>query len=108
MHRLSILLHKIISVRITKSLRVNTTSGQTLGYFHSLILRVIISHLPVVCHILQKLLSRGSINQYVLGVSGPLGPLTFLRVWHDNSGKGKHASWFLDKVVITDLQTNDM
>ena len=69
---------------------------------------MIISHLPVVCHILQKLLSRGSINQYVLGVSGPLGPLTFLRVWHDNSGKGKHASWFLDKVVITDLQTNDM
>ena len=69
---------------------------------------IIIGHLHVVCHILQKLLSRGSINQYVLGVSEPLGPLTFLRVWHDNSGKGKHASWFLDKVVITNLQTNDM
>ena len=56
----------------------------------------------------QKVLSRGSINQYVMGVSGPLGPLIFLRVWHDNTGKSKKASWFLDKVVITDVQTSDM
>ena len=44
----------------------------------------------------------------MMGVSAPLGPLTFLRVWHDNTGKSKKASWFLDKVVITDVQTSDM
>lgn len=36
-----------------------------------------------------------------------LGPLTYLRIWHDNSGKGKHKSWYLDQVQVTDLQTGD-
>eukprot|EP01121_Diplochlamys_sp_Union-15-3_P013545 TRINITY_DN4215_c0_g1_i1.p1 TRINITY_DN4215_c0_g1~~TRINITY_DN4215_c0_g1_i1.p1 ORF type:complete len:964 (-),score=265.67 TRINITY_DN4215_c0_g1_i1:44-2935(-) len=34
-----------------------------------------------------------------------LGPLTKIRIGHDNSGIG--ASWFLDKVVIRNVRTND-
>ena len=35
-----------------------------------------------------------------------LGPeLAYLRVWHDNSGEGSKGSWYLDRVVVKDLQT---
>ena len=30
-----------------------------------------------------------------------------IRVWHDNSGVGDSASWYLKHVVIRDLQTNE-
>ena len=35
----------------------------------------------------------------------PLGNLHYLRVWHDNSGKGHNASWYLKYIVIHDVQT---
>jgi hypothetical protein len=28
-----------------------------------------------------------------------------MRVWHDNSGLGNRASWFLKYIVVRDLQT---
>ena len=34
-----------------------------------------------------------------------LGPLNYMRVWHDNSGSGNTASWFLKYIVVRDLQT---
>lgn len=34
-----------------------------------------------------------------------LGRLNYLRIWHDNSGKGNSASWFLKYVIVRDLQT---
>lgn len=37
----------------------------------------------------------------------PLGPLHLIRVWHDNSGKGPNASWFLSFIVVRDVQTGD-
>ena len=49
--------------------------------------------------------STGSIRHLILATEQPLGDLVFLRIWHDNSGKGDDASWFLDKVVVEDLQT---
>ena len=36
-----------------------------------------------------------------------MGDLTYLRVWHDNSGKGSKASWFLKYVIVHDLQTRE-
>ena len=30
-----------------------------------------------------------------------------MRIWHDNSGKGDHASWFLKYIIIHDLQTRN-
>ncbi len=34
-----------------------------------------------------------------------LGRLNYMRVWHDNSGLGNKASWFLKYIVLRDLQT---
>ncbi|XP_041362676.1 uncharacterized protein LOC121378529 [Gigantopelta aegis] len=53
----------------------------------------------------KKVLSRGSVQQFVLSVHACLGPLIFLRIWHDNSGKGNHQGWYLSKVVVSDVQT---
>ena len=30
----------------------------------------------------------------------------YLRVWHDNSGQGKMKSWYLNHVIIRDVQTD--
>lgn len=30
-----------------------------------------------------------------------------MRIWHDNSGRGNRASWFLKHLIINDLQTNE-
>ncbi len=35
----------------------------------------------------------------------PLGDLRFLRLWHNNAGKGDDGSWFCDFVALIDLQT---
>ncbi len=34
-----------------------------------------------------------------------LGQLSYLRIWHDNSGLDSDASWFLKYVLVRDLQT---
>jgi hypothetical protein len=34
-----------------------------------------------------------------------LGPLNYLRLWHDNAGKGNQASWFVKYVIVRDLRT---
>ena len=38
-------------------------------------------------------------------LSRSLGLLNYIRVWHDNSGKGASASWFLKYIIVRDLQT---
>ncbi|XP_053393414.1 polycystin-1-like [Mercenaria mercenaria] len=51
-----------------------------------------------------KTFDRGSINKFILSVDEPLGPLSYLRIWHDNLGTGKLQGWFLSKVVVRELQ----
>ena len=34
-----------------------------------------------------------------------MGKLSFLHIWHDNSGEDTWASWYLKYVVVNDLQT---
>lgn len=51
-------------------------------------------------------LKTGSINHFVLSTEQPLGQLSYLRIWHDNSGQGKFKSWFLDQIQVADLQNN--
>ncbi|XP_060067156.1 uncharacterized protein LOC132547416 [Ylistrum balloti] len=55
----------------------------------------------------RKTFVRGSIMNYILSVENCLGSLNFLRIWHDNTGKGKMRSWYLDQIQVTDLQTGD-
>lgn len=38
----------------------------------------------------------------------PLGSLNYLRIWHDNSGRGSHASWYMSAFVVRDIQTNEV
>ena len=30
-----------------------------------------------------------------------------MRIWHDNSGKGKYGSWYLKHVIVQDVQTKE-
>jgi polycystin 1L2 len=34
-----------------------------------------------------------------------LGRLNYIRIWHDNTGEGTSASWFLKYIIVRDLQT---
>ena len=36
-----------------------------------------------------------------------MGNLNSIRIWHDNSGKGSKASWFLKHIIIRDLTTKE-
>jgi len=38
-------------------------------------------------------------------LSRSLGQLNYIRIWHDNSGLGSDASWYLKYILIRDLQT---
>jgi hypothetical protein len=42
-----------------------------------------------------------------MSVESPLGPLLYLRVWHDNSGHKEKASWYLNMINVMDLQTGE-
>ena len=53
----------------------------------------------------RRLFSRASVNNFTLSISQCLGNLTGVHVWHDNSGA--HPAWYLQHIVITDLQTED-
>ncbi|CAF4336013.1 unnamed protein product, partial [Adineta steineri] len=51
--------------------------------------------------------SAGSVRNFVMSVEVPLGPLLYVRVWHDNSGQKGKASWFLNMINVMDLQTGE-
>ncbi|CAF4044663.1 unnamed protein product, partial [Rotaria sp. Silwood2] len=53
----------------------------------------------------RQILQRGSIDSFILAVPKSLGRLNFMRLWHDNSGLGSGASWFLKYIIVRDLQT---
>ncbi|KAI3380764.1 hypothetical protein SNEBB_003260 [Seison nebaliae] len=55
----------------------------------------------------RKVFQRGAADAFIMASPSALGPLTYLRIWHDNSGKGKYASWYLKYVLVNDLQTNE-
>ncbi|KAK4319345.1 hypothetical protein Pmani_009715 [Petrolisthes manimaculis] len=55
----------------------------------------------------RPLLTRGSVDHYLMATSRPLGPLHYLRIWHDNGGKGRSSSWFLGYMVVRDIQTGE-
>ena len=52
-------------------------------------------------------LDKGSVNNYILSVPRCLGPIIYMRVWHDNAGPGDMADWYLDRIVLTDLAKNE-
>lgn len=48
--------------------------------------------------------AKSAVDTFLLAVPSTLGRLKQLRVWHDNSGAS--PSWFLQRVLIIDLQTD--
>ncbi|MCL4129991.1 UNVERIFIED_CONTAM: hypothetical protein GTU68_050411 [Idotea baltica] len=52
----------------------------------------------------NRLYRRFGTDSFVLATSKPLGPLKFLRVFHDNMGEPPLDSWQLEMVVVRDLQ----
>lgn len=60
-------------------------------------------------HMLQSTsrscLQPGSIDSFLITTPDCLGSLTFIRIWHDNTGKS--PSWFLSQVVIRDIETDE-
>nr|XP_045617521.1 uncharacterized protein LOC123770009 [Procambarus clarkii] len=55
----------------------------------------------------RPLLTRGASDHFIMAAERSLGPLHYLRIWHDNSGKGKDASWFFSYMVVRDIQTGE-
>ncbi|XP_064093787.1 uncharacterized protein LOC135206294 [Macrobrachium nipponense] len=53
----------------------------------------------------RQILRKAGVDVFVMAVPRPLGQLEFLRIWHDNSGKGPNASWYLNYIVFRDVQT---
>ncbi len=45
------------------------------------------------------------IEKYLLDFIRSLGLLNYIHIWHDNTGSGDSASWFLKYLIIRDLQT---
>lgn len=56
--------------------------------------------------IFSKDFPTASVRAFFFGTRKPLGELRYLKVWHDNSGPSGLDGWFLNKVIINDLQTN--
>ena len=44
----------------------------------------------------------GETNVFTIATKGHMGHLTYIQILHDNSGNGKSASWFLEKIIVRD------
>ena len=54
-----------------------------------------------------RILQRSGVDSFIMSVGSSLGSLSYMRIWHDNSGKGEAASWFLRFIIVHDLQTRE-
>ncbi|XP_063446785.1 polycystin-1-like protein 2 [Mytilus trossulus] len=48
-----------------------------------------------------------SVVHFLMSTPYPLGDLSYVYIWHDNSGVGKSSSWYLTRVDVEDLQTRE-
>lgn len=58
-------------------------------------------YLNVVC---RQELKTGSTMHFLMAVPECLGLLQYFRVWHDTIGDS--TSWYLNRIEVTDLQTD--
>ncbi|WAR15128.1 PK1L2-like protein [Mya arenaria] len=47
----------------------------------------------------------GSVMSFFMATKRHLGALEQLNIWHDNQGDGDQASWYLNQVVVYDIET---
>ncbi|CAH1773828.1 unnamed protein product [Owenia fusiformis] len=50
---------------------------------------------------------RGTVLRFLCSTPESLGQLKYIRMWHDNSGGGENSSWYLARVLVQDIQTDD-
>ncbi|XP_045211050.2 uncharacterized protein LOC123562481 [Mercenaria mercenaria] len=55
----------------------------------------------------RKDIPTGSVMNFLMATRTCLGDLEYLRIWHDNSGSGNHASWYLSKIEVHDVQLKE-
>lgn len=53
----------------------------------------------------KPIFESGSIDSFLVTVPVALGPLNYLRIWHDNSGVW--PSWYLNQVMVRDIDTDE-
>ncbi|XP_045214928.2 uncharacterized protein LOC123565009 [Mercenaria mercenaria] len=51
--------------------------------------------------------STGSVMNFLMSTTVYLGDLDYIRIWHDNSGGGSYASWYLSRMEVHDVQRNE-
>ncbi|KAJ8247277.1 hypothetical protein GJAV_G00244460 [Gymnothorax javanicus] len=51
----------------------------------------------------KPVFGRGDTDMFLLTTPFSLGELQSIRLWHDNSGS--HPAWYVDKVMVQDLET---
>eukprot|EP00794_Sanderia_malayensis_P014077 gene14077-15546_t len=56
------------------------------------------------CDASKRTFQKRAKDVFLVSCEDFLGDLTYLKIWHDNSGK--RPSWYLSKVAIRDLNTN--
>lgn len=54
----------------------------------------------------RRLFRRGGIDCFILTTKKLIGTIDYIKIWHDNSGRGDSASWYLNYLIVQDLQTN--
>ncbi|XP_019627928.1 PREDICTED: polycystic kidney disease protein 1-like 2 [Branchiostoma belcheri] len=54
----------------------------------------------------RQLFQGGSVDSFLVSSEEPLGPLTHIHVWHDNTGPS--PAWYLSKVVIQHLSSEQL
>lgn len=54
----------------------------------------------------RKLFRRGGIDCFILTTKQSIGTIDYIKIWHDNTGRGDSASWYLNYIILHDLQTN--
>ncbi|ELU11187.1 hypothetical protein CAPTEDRAFT_119210, partial [Capitella teleta] len=52
-----------------------------------------------------KFFPRNTVRHFVMTTDQHLGNMNFFRIWHDSSGPGNSASWYLSKILVEDLQS---
>ncbi|XP_076459182.1 polycystin-1-like [Babylonia areolata] len=55
----------------------------------------------------RKIFRRGETNGFLMAHTRPLGYLNYARVWHDNSGKANMGGWYMNYMIVRDVQTDE-
>ncbi|XP_033737965.1 polycystic kidney disease protein 1-like 2 [Pecten maximus] len=52
----------------------------------------------------RREIGTATVNHFLMTTPHPLGEIDYVYIWHDNSGEGSKASWYLNRVDIEDIQ----